>query len=358
MPVEFLTDEQVAEYGRFARPPSRSELERFFLLNDRDRELVKQRRRPHNRLGFAIQLGTVRFLGTFLPNPLDVPTEVLVYQAGQHGVRYWSASPTGEVTGDSTSNQTVRPGAEEMKRMPESNGKIKVYPVVSHDAWLAARSAFLTTEKEFTRARDKLSRQRRELPWEKVEREYSFESPNGPESLAGLFDDCSQLIVYHFMFPPEWDEGCVHCSYWADNFNGTDVHLRARDVSFAAVSRAPIEKIEAFKQRMGWSFRWVSSYRSDFNYDYQASFTPDQVESGARVFNFSTLAPGMSDREGMSAFYKDTDGTVFHTYSTYGRGIDILNGAYNFIDLTARGRDEDALSGPQDWVRYHDRYGD
>jgi len=242
--------------------------------------------------------------------------------------------------------------------MSKSNTEIKGHPVVTHDEWLAARTAFLAAEKEFTRARDRLSRQRRELPWERVEKDYSFDSVNGRQSLANLFGDCSQLIVYHFMFPPEWDEGCVHCSFWADNFNGTDVHLRARDVSFCAVSRAPVEKLEAHERRMGWSFNWVSSFESDFNYDYQASFAPDQVESGAAVFNYSTMAPGMSDREGASAFYKDADGAIFHTYSTYGRGIDILNGAYNFIDLTAKGRDEDGLPGTQDWVRYHDRYGD
>jgi predicted dithiol-disulfide oxidoreductase (DUF899 family) len=242
--------------------------------------------------------------------------------------------------------------------MAKSNGKGKGHPVVSHGEWLAARSAFLTTEKEFTRERDKLSRQRRELPWEKVEKEYSFEGLGGPESLATLLEDSSQLIVYHFMFPPDWDEGCLHCSFWADSFNGTDIHLKARDISFAAVSGAPLAKITPFKTRMGWSFKWVSSHDSDFNYDYQASFTPADVESGAPVFNYSTLVPGMSDREGASAFYKDPDGTIFHTYSTYGRGIDILNGAYNFIDLTAKGRDEDGLPGTQDWVRFHDRYED
>jgi predicted dithiol-disulfide oxidoreductase (DUF899 family) len=166
------------------------------------------------------------------------------------------------------------------------------------------------------------------------------------------------LIVYHFMFSPDDDEGCPHCSFWADNFNGTDVHLNHRDVAFVAISRAPIAKIEKFKKRMGWDFKWVSSFHNDFNYDFQASFKPEVVASGEPVFNFGTQSPGMPDREGASVFYRDDTGAIFHTYSTFSRGIDMLNGAYHFIDLVPKGRDEDGLEGTQAWVRYHDRYED
>lgn len=182
--------------------------------------------------------------------------------------------------------------------------KIKGHRVVSHEEWLTAAKAFLATEKAFTRARDKLSRRRRELPWEAVEKEYSFEGPDGRKTLADLFGDSSQLIVYHFMFSPDDDEGCLHCSFWADSFNGTDIHLKARDISFVANSRAPLRKIQAFKKRMGWSFQWLSSHESDFNYAFGASFTPAEVGSGEPVFNHRTLAPGIEDREGASTFYK------------------------------------------------------
>jgi predicted dithiol-disulfide oxidoreductase (DUF899 family) len=235
---------------------------------------------------------------------------------------------------------------------------IKEHPVVSPDEWLSARTALLAKEKEFTRLRDELSRQRRDLPWEKVGKSYVFEGPGGKQTLAELFEERSQLVVYHFMFSPAWDEGCPHCSFWADNFNGIPIHLNHRDVTFVAVSRAPLSKIEPFKRRMGWNFKWVSSDENDFNYDYQASFTPDQVSSGAPVYNFATISPGTTDREGVSVFYKNESGTVFHTYSSYARGIDLLNTAYNYLDLVPKGRDEDGLSWTQAWVRYHDRYGD
>jgi predicted dithiol-disulfide oxidoreductase (DUF899 family) len=237
-------------------------------------------------------------------------------------------------------------------------GGIEKQRVVSHAEWLSARTAFLAKEKEFTRRRDDLSRQRRELPWEKVEKTYVFDGPSGPETLAELFGKRSQLVVYHFMFDPDWDAGCKHCSFWADNFNGIDVHLRQRDVSFVAISRAPLAKIEAFRKRMGWSFKWLSSSRTDFNYDYQASFTPEQIQSRAVFYNYATTDLNMADREGVSVFYKDAGGAVFHTYSTYARGIDMLNGAYNFLDLVPKGRDEDHLEFSQEWVRYHDEYDD
>jgi predicted dithiol-disulfide oxidoreductase (DUF899 family) len=228
--------------------------------------------------------------------------------------------------------------------------------VVSHKTWIEARRKFLAKEKKFTRLRDELARQRRALPWEKVDKEYVFDGPRGRETLAELFEGRSQLVVYHFMFAPDWSEACKHCSFWADNFNGLGIHLNHRDVSFVAISRAPLAKLEAFRKRMGWSFKWVSSGQNDFNYDYQASFTPQEVESGAAFFNYSKSDVGVTDREGVSVFYKDQSGAVFHTYSSYARGIDMLNTAYHYLDLVPKGRDEDGLEFTQSWVRYHDRY--
>jgi predicted dithiol-disulfide oxidoreductase (DUF899 family) len=240
----------------------------------------------------------------------------------------------------------------------DSSGDIQNHPVVSHEEWLSARTAFLAKEKEFTRLRDELSRQRRELPWEKVDKRYVFDGPSGKETLAELFQNRSQLIVYHFMFAPDWDEGCKHCSFWADNFNGIDIHLNHRDVTFVAISRAPLAKIETFKKRMGWSFKWVSSSQTDFNFDYQASFTPEDIHNKTAFYNYKVGDPGDTDREGISTFYKDGNGAVFHTYSCYARGIDMVNGAYHFLDLAPKGRDEDSLDFTQAWVRYHDQYED
>ena len=223
--------------------------------------------------------------------------------------------------------------------------------VVGHDEWLAAREELLGKEKEFTRARDELTKQRQALPWEAVEKEYVFAGPNGKETLADLFEGRSQLVVYHFMFGPEDDAGCKSCSFWADNFNPNVIHLNARDVSFAAVSRAPIEALEAYRQRMGWDFRWVSSGGTDFNFDYGVSFAPDQQDQ--KIYNYGSLAPNIADREGMSVFAKD-DGAIFHTYSAYARGIDLLNTAYNYLDLVPKGRDEGERG--QHWVRRHDEY--
>jgi predicted dithiol-disulfide oxidoreductase (DUF899 family) len=227
------------------------------------------------------------------------------------------------------------------------------HTVVTHEEWLQARRAFLDEEKAFTRARDELSRRRRELPWERVEKEYVFDSLEGERRLGDLFDGRSQLVVYHFMFPPEDDEGCPSCSFWADSFDANVVHLNARDISFVAVSRAPVEKLEAYRRRLGWEFTWLSSGRNDFNYDYGVSFRPDV--RGEPVYNYGTLTPGRADREGMSVFYRDEDGTIYHTYSSYARGIDILNAAYNYVDLVPKGRDEHGRS--QFWVRRRDRYG-
>jgi len=223
--------------------------------------------------------------------------------------------------------------------------------VVGHDEWLEARKQLLAKEKEFTRARDELTRQRQALPWELVENDYVFDGPNGNETLADLFDGRSQLIVYHFMFAPEDDVGCKSCSFWADNFNPNVIHLNARDVSFAAVSRAPLDKLEAYRERMGWNFHWVSSGATDFNFDYGVSFKPEQ--QGEDVYNYGTLAPRIADREGLSIFARE-DGSIFHTYSAYARGIDLVNTAYNYLDLVPRGRDEGDQG--QAWVRRHDEY--
>jgi predicted dithiol-disulfide oxidoreductase (DUF899 family) len=227
--------------------------------------------------------------------------------------------------------------------------------VVSKDQWIEARQRLLAKEKEFTRLRDQMSRERRELPWVLVDKEYVFEGANGKETFAQLFAGRHQLIIYHFMLDPNWDAGCKSCSFWADNFNGIDSHLRQRDVSFLAVSRAPWPTIEAFRRRMGWSFNWVSSFGSDFNYDFSVSFTPEQLTTGEVYYNYKKQKLSMSEQPGVSVFYRDQDGKIFHTYSCYSRGIDMLNGAYHYLDLAPKGRDE---SGPHamSWVRLHDEY--
>ncbi|MGB0125525.1 MAG: thioredoxin family protein [Silvibacterium sp.] len=230
--------------------------------------------------------------------------------------------------------------------------------VASHAEWLAARSEFLKKEKEFTRLRDELSRQRRTLPWEKVEKRYEFDSTTGKVTLADLFDGRSQLIVYHFMFGPGWQEGCPSCSYLADHFDGPAIHLANRDTTLAVVSRAPLAEIEAFRQRMGWKFPWVSSFGSDFNFDYHVSFTPEEKASGKVYYNYVKDEFPPDEGPGVSVFARDVTGEVFHTYSSYARGLDILVGAYNFLDLVPKGRDEDGLAFSMSWVRHHDRYAE
>ncbi|HEY0701617.1 MAG TPA: thioredoxin family protein [Candidatus Acidoferrales bacterium] len=228
--------------------------------------------------------------------------------------------------------------------------------VVSPIEWLAARTEFLAKEKEFTRLRDELSRQRRELPWEKVEKPYVFEGPNGQQTLGDLFDGRGQLIVYHFMLGPGWEAGCPSCSYISDHFDGMTVHLANRDTTLVVISRAPIAEIEAFKKRMGWKFKWVSSFGSDFNYDYQVSFTPEEKATGKVFYNYQLTEFKPDEGPGASVFAKNSAGTVFHTYSTYARGLDIMLGAYNFLDMTPKGRDEDGLAFSMAWIRHHDRY--
>ncbi len=230
--------------------------------------------------------------------------------------------------------------------------------VVSHEEWLAARKQLLAKEKEFTRFRDDISRQRREMPWEKVEKQYLFEGATGKESLADLFDGRGQLLVYHFMFGPGWKEGCPSCSFLADAFDAVTIHLAQRDTSFVAVSRATLPEIEAFKKRMGWKFKWVSSNANDFNFDYGASFTKDQAASGKPLYNYGTIPAYGEEVPGASAFIRK-DGEIFHTYSTYARGLDILLPMYNWIDMTAKGRDEANMKPhAMAWVRHHDRYSD
>ncbi len=242
--------------------------------------------------------------------------------------------------------------------MATSQLELQHHKAVSPADWLKARKEHLAKEKEFTRLRDELSRQRRELPWEKVEKQYVFEGPNGRETLAGLFGKCSQLIVYHFMLGPGWQEGCKSCSFLADHFDGPNIHLAHRDVSFVVVSRAPIAEIEAFKKRMGWRFKWVSSFGSDFNHDHHVSFTKDELARGEVDYNYTMQKFPIEEGPGASVFAKDEAGQVFHTYSTYSRGLDILLGAYNFLDMTPKGRDEDDLAFSMSWVRHHDRYDD
>jgi predicted dithiol-disulfide oxidoreductase (DUF899 family) len=234
----------------------------------------------------------------------------------------------------------------------------KQHAVVSHDQWVAARKEFLKKEKEFTRQRDEISRLRRELPWEKIEKRYEFKGPGGKTDLAGLFGKRSQLIVYHFMLGPGWKEGCPSCSYLADHFDGMTVHLANRDVTFAVISQAPLAEIEAFKKRMGWKFSWYSSFGSDFNFDFQVSQSPAEAGQKEVLYNYEMMAFPSTERPGLSVFSKDASGQVFHTYSSYARGLDILVGTYNFLDMAPKGRDEAGLKHSMAWVRHHDKYTD
>ena len=230
--------------------------------------------------------------------------------------------------------------------------------VVGPSEWLAARKELLAKEKEFTRLRDELSRQRRQMPWEKVEKQYVFQGANGKETLADLFDGRSQLIVYHFMFGPGWKEGCPSCSYLADSFDGAVIHLAQRDTTFIAISRATLPEIDVFKKRMGWKFKWLSSNGSDFNHDYQVSNANGEKAGNPVYYNYTMTEFPSDERPGLSVFFKK-EGEVFHTYSTYARGLDILLPTYNFLDMTAKGRDEEGIKPhAMAWVRHHDRYSD
>ncbi len=230
-------------------------------------------------------------------------------------------------------------------------------PIVSRDEWVEVRKAHLAKEKENTRQRDELARQRRELPWVKVDETYVFDAPLGKVTLADLFGAHSQLLIYHFMFGPDWAEGCPSCSFICDHINGATVHLAARDVSLVMVSRAPLPKIEEFKKRMGWHFPWVSSQGNSFNHDFHVYFTPEEKAMGKVNYNYTMQSFPSEEAPGASVFYKDSkSGEVFHTYSTFGRGLDAMMGTYVLLDLVPKGRDEDQLPFAMQWVRHHDRY--
>jgi predicted dithiol-disulfide oxidoreductase (DUF899 family) len=238
------------------------------------------------------------------------------------------------------------------------NATQTVHAVVSNEEWLKARKALLEQEKALTRQRDELSKRRRELPWVKVETNYVFDGPQGSITLSDLFAGRTQLMIYHFMFGPDWAEGCPSCSMVADNIDGALVHLAHRDATLVMVSRAPIAKIEAFKKRMGWNCRWVSSYGNSFNRDYHVSFTKDQMEKGEMYYNFGVNRFPSDEAPGVSVFYKDAAGSIFQTYSAYARGAEALIGTYDLLDMTPKGRDEDQLPFTMAWVRHHDRYPD
>lgn len=239
------------------------------------------------------------------------------------------------------------------------NRELGEHGIVSADVWLTKRKQLLRKEKELTRLRDEIAQQRREMPWEPVTKQYIFEGPHGKETLEQLFGERRQLIVYHFMFGPGWKEGCVGCSFLVDNLSGALQHVEQKDIAFVAVSRAPVSEIEAFKKRMGWTFKWVSSYGSDFNYDYHVSFTPEEVASGSVYYNYESRSGNFLSEEmsGTSVFFKENSGRVFHTYSAYARAGEAYLAAYSLIDLTPKGREE---NGPTfslgDWVRHHDKY--
>ncbi len=230
--------------------------------------------------------------------------------------------------------------------------------VVTHDQWIEAREALLAKEKAFTRLRDDIARERRQLPWEVVEKEYVFASPGGPTTLIDLFAGKSQLIVYHFMYGPDWEVGCKSCSFLADHFNPAVVHLNNRDVSLVAVSRAPLASLERFKARMGWSFPWVSSLENDFNRDYHVTFSEAEIEAGDAYYNYRKQTFPSTEAPGASVFYRDAKGTVYHTYSVFQRGLDMFITAYHWLDIVPKGRAEDGLSYTMEWVRLHDEYGD
>lgn len=233
------------------------------------------------------------------------------------------------------------------------------HAVVSSEEWLAARKALLAEEKAFTRQRDELNRRRLELPWQRVEKTYLFNGPAGQESLADLFAGRRQLLAYHFMLGPNWKEGCPSCSYISDHFTGMMPHLNARDITLVAASRAPWPEIEAFQRRMGWKFHWVSSAGSDFNFDFHVSFKPEEIERGELTYNYAEMGGTPTEElPGISAFFRDPDDEVFHTYSSYARGLDMLVGAYNYIDIAPLGRNEAGLAHSMSWVRHHDKYDD
>ena len=233
---------------------------------------------------------------------------------------------------------------------------MKAEKTASRAAWLEQRKELLLAEKEFLKKRDELSALRRELPWVRVDKDYQFETGQGSKNLSDLFGAKSQLVVQHFMFGDDWEAGCPSCSFWADGFDGTVDHMAQRDASFVVISNASLDKLRAFRDRMGWKFEWVSCLGSDFSYDYQTSFTPEQMAADTRYYNYQDIAFPASEAPGISIFVKDGAGHVYHTYSCYGRGLDNMNVAYQYIDLLPKGRDEAALPHPMAWVKRHDEY--
>ncbi|MCM5681404.1 DUF899 domain-containing protein [Schlegelella sp. S2-27] len=230
------------------------------------------------------------------------------------------------------------------------------HPVVSRDRWIAERKALMAREKELTRLRDRIAEERRALPWVRLEKDYVFDTPDGPRALSELFEGRRQLMVQHFMFGPGWEQGCPSCSYMADHTDGMTVHLAQRDISFMAVSRAPLAELQRFRQRMGWQFKWVSSNGNDFNRDFCVSFMPEERARGEVYYNYTMQPFPAEEAPGISVFYKNHAGEVFHTYSTYGRGVEVMMGTYSLIDLTPKGRDERNVPNRMEWVRHHDRY--
>lgn len=230
------------------------------------------------------------------------------------------------------------------------------HPVTTTDRWLEQRRALLVREKELTQLRDRIAAERRALPWIRVDKPYAFDTTQGRRSLAELFNGRRQLVVQHFMFAPGWEAGCPSCSFMADHVDGARLHLAQRDTGFVAVSRAPLAEIERFRQRMGWQFDWVSSHGTDFNHDFGVSFTHDERAKGEVFYNYGWQPFPFEEAPGISAFCRDEAGTVFHTYSTYGRGVELMMGTYDLLDITAKGRDEAGLEYSMAWVRHHDRY--
>ena len=230
------------------------------------------------------------------------------------------------------------------------------HPIVSKERWVAERKALLAHEKELMRRRDEIARERRALPWVRIDTGYAFDTTEGRRTLSDLFEGRRQLLVQHFMFGPGWDQGCPSCSFMADHTDGMNLHLAQRDITMLAVSRAPLAEIERFRQRMGWQFKWVSSYGSEFNHDFGVSFTPQELGKGEVNYNFGMRSFPVEEAPGISVFYRNDAGDVFHTYSTYGRGVEVMMGAYQLMDLTPKGRNERALAHTMEWLRHHDRY--
>ena len=237
-----------------------------------------------------------------------------------------------------------------------AQGTSRNHPIVSRDVWIAERKTLLAREKELTHLRDQIARERRALPWERIDKSYVFDAPEGRRTLAELFDGRRQLLVQHFMLAPGWEQGCPSCSFMADHTDGMNVHLAHRDVTLVAVSRAPLAEIERFRQRMGWRFKWVSSHGSDFNYDFGVSFTPEEVAKGEIDYNYGKWPHAYDEWPGVSVFFMGDANEVFHTYSTYGRGVEVMMGTYNILDLTPNGRDERDVEYKMEWIRHHDRY--